>query len=78
MNNEEKILQLLEQMGARQSRTEQMLEQMQGEVSGLKTEIGMRFDAVDEKLNLLEMSINAAAKDAQTSIKRHEKEFHMV
>lgn len=39
MNNEEKILQLLEQMNARQDKTDAMLERMQEDISDIKTRV---------------------------------------
>ena len=69
MNNEEKILAILQQM--------------QGDISGLRQEmnerfeaVARRFDKVDDRLDFLETCINEAAKDTQMSIRRHEKEYH--
>ena len=69
MNNEEKILAILQQM--------------QGDISGLRQEmnerieaVDRRFDKVDDRLDFLETCINEAAKDTQMSIRRHEKEYH--
>ena len=69
MNNEEKILAILQQM--------------QGDISGLSQEmnerfeaVDRRFDKVDDRLDFLETCINEAAKDTQMSIRRHEKEYH--
>ena len=69
MNNEEKILAILQQM--------------QGDTSGLRQEmnerfeaVDRRFDKVDDRLDFLETCINEAAKDTQMSIRRHEKEYH--
>ena len=69
MNNEEKILAILQQM--------------QGDISGLRQEMNERFEAgdrrfdkVDDRLDFLETCINEAAKDTQMSIRRHEKEYH--
>ncbi len=39
MNNEEKILALLEGMNERQTKTESILEKMQGDISGLKDDV---------------------------------------
>ena len=69
MNNEEKILAILQQM--------------QGDISGLRQEmnerfaaVDRRFDKVDDRLDFLETCINEAAKDTPMSIRRHEKEYH--
>ena len=69
MNNEEKILAILQQM--------------QGDISGLRQEmnerfeaVDRRFDKVDDRLDFLETCINEAAKDTQMPIRRHEKEYH--
>lgn len=71
MNNEEKIL--------------QVLGEMQAEIASLRKEtnerfntVDKRFDKVDKKLEDLETSVNYAAKDSLSHIRRHEREFHNV
>lgn len=83
MNNEEKILELLGQVIARQDKADAVLEQVlarqdkaDAAISEMRQEMNARFDKVDERLDFLETCINAAAKDTQMSIYRHEKEYH--
>lgn len=58
MNNEEKILQMLEQMDNRQSKTEKLLEQMQGEMTKIKASMATKEDltglATTDDLNALQ------------------------
>lgn len=69
MNNEEKILAILQQMQIEQQKTNDCLNRLEDKMNA-------RFDKVDERLDFLETCINEAAKDTQMSIRRHEKEYH--
>ena len=83
MNNEEKILELLGQVIARQNKADAVLEQVlarqdkaDAAIAEMRQEMNARFDKMDDRLDFLEACINEAAKDTQMSIRRHEKEYH--
>ena len=66
MNNEEKILALLEKMDSRQNKTEALLEKMQGDISAMQSGISVmqgdiisiknRLDAVEESQEVMRAS----------------------
>ena len=83
MNNEEKILELLGQVIARQNKADAVLEQVlarqdkaDAAIAEMRQEMNARFDKMDDRLDFLETCINEAAKYTQMSILRHEKEYH--
>lgn len=78
MNNEEKILALLEQMNADISEFKQGQASLKQEMDARFDKVDARFDEVDKTLNSIESSVDYAAKDARMYITRHEKEFHNV
>ena len=90
MNNEEKILSLLEQliekqdqMVARQDKTDESIAQMRKEQVQMHQEINQvqMHQEINERLDLIESDLKYIAQDVslvEKRIRQHELEFHNV
>lgn len=81
MNNEEKILSLLEQliekqdqMVARQDKTDESIAQMRKEQVQMPQEINERLDLIESDLKYIAQDVSLVEK----RIRQHELEFHNV
>lgn len=81
MNNEEKILSLLEQVAARLEIVETNLTKTREDQSGLCAQIAQMREEINQRFDLLEANMKYAWQDiafVEKRIKQHEKEFHNV
>lgn len=74
MNNEEKILSLLEQVIARQDKTDESIAQMRKEQAQMHQEINERLDLIESDLKYIAQDVSLVEK----RIRQHELEFHNV